>query len=317
MAPNYPLKVRSLRCSNPYDSTTYPTSLPSHRAQSEDSHQTRTERRPRPLITPQPIGVPVADSVTSGGFDPWKLFLSYSDLLGPRSPPQLPWWPRRQAETASMAREDHTLLHHHLSLRNSGFHHRWTSERVLPAESTTGTPLDSSVLAPPPGFVAVGGFMFNSTQSSNADSKHSLRNSPDRTSPITFNDPPAYIPRVLAITFALRSTIPANSRRIVNLAPSTAQTVTTLGLRNTSLRAGYDWELVAQAHQLPRTRWDRYQYVTLHVRSQIPRPGDNIDAALRTVFSGTTNGKDGTLIFYSRKRSQGRSPLSHPTLPRW
>ena len=46
------------------------------------------------------------------------------------------------------------------------------------------------------------------------------RNSPDRTFPTNSNDPPVSIPHVLAISFALRSTIPANPRPIVNLAPS-------------------------------------------------------------------------------------------------
>ena len=46
--PKLPTQGRSFRCPNTNDPTTHPTSLPSHRTQSKDTHQTRTKRRPRP-----------------------------------------------------------------------------------------------------------------------------------------------------------------------------------------------------------------------------------------------------------------------------
>ena len=85
--------------------------------------------------------------------------------------------------------------------------------------------------------------------------------------------------------------------------------ITTLGLRNTNLRARYDWEQAAQLTNylvVDGTVIKMTPYMSAH-KSAVA--GDNVDTALRTTLSAdTTNGKDGTLTFYGRNNLKDAVP---------
>ena len=149
--------------------------------------------------------------------------------------------------------------------------------------------------------------MFNSTQSGNAaiqtlSSKFSGQDISNQ-----FQRPASFYTACTGDKFRAAIDDPCQSTTNCQLGSLNAQTVASLGIRNTTLRAGYDWDLVAKLTNylvLDGTVINMTPYMSVHTS---PVSGDNIDTALRTVLSGK-NGKDGTLMFYSRSDLKAAVP---------
>ena len=306
MAPNYPLKFEASDV--PIPTTRRPTQLVSQATVRRAKTLTRPERSvaPVPLITPQPIGA--ADPVTSGGFDPWKVFsrivtfwvpgVLLSSIGGLHDKQKQQAW-----------REKMTLCFIIICLCGTVGFITVGLQNVFCPQNTDGTATRFISVGSTPGFVALGGFVFNSTQSSNADIQALSTKLSGQDISNNFQRPANFYTACAGLKFRAAIDDPCELATNCQLGALNTQTITTVGLRNTTLRAGYDWEQVAKLTNylvIDGTVLNMTPYMSVH-KSAIA--GDNVDTALRTIFSAdTTNGKDGTLIFYSRNDLKAAVP---------
>ena len=306
MAPNYPLKFEASDV--PIPTTRRPTQLASQATVRRAKTLTRPERSvaPVPLITPQPVGA--ADPVTSGGFDPWKVFsrivtfwapgILLSSLGGLNDKQKQQAW-----------REKITLCFIIICLCGTVGFITVGLQNVFCPQNTDGTATRFISVGSTPGFVAVGGFVFNSTQSNNADIQTLSTKLSGQDISNSFQRSANFYTACTGLKFRAAIDDPCELATNCRLGALNTQTITTLGLRNTSLRAGYDWEQVAKLANylvIDGTVLNMTPYMSVHTSGI---PGDNVDTALRTIFSGdTANGKDGTLIFYSRNDLKAAVP---------
>ena len=308
MASKHPLKVEVSDV--PIPTTRRPAQLVSQATVRRAKTLTRPERSvaPVPLITPQPIGVGVADTVNSGGFDPWKVLSRIITFWAPgvllSSVGGLNDKQKQQAW-----REKITLCFIISCLCGSVGFITVGLQNVFCPQSSDGTAARFISVGSTPGFVAVGGFIFNSTQSSNADIQTFSTRLSGQDISDQFQRSANFYTACTGLTFRAAIDDPCEVATNCQLGALNTQTLTTLGLRNTTLRAGYDWDQVSKLANylvLDGTVLNMTPYITVH-KSAIP--GDNVDAALRTILSGNPeNGKDGTLIFYSRNDLKAAVP---------
>ena len=308
MASNYPHKVEISDV--PIPTTRRPTQLASQATVRRAKTLTRPERSvaPVPLITPQPVGVGAADPVSSGGFDPWKLFSRVITFWAPgillRSLGGLDDKQKQQAW-----REKITLCFIIICLCGTVGFITVGLQNVFCPQSSDGSAARFIGVGLTPGFVAIGGFIFNSTQSSNADIQAFATKFSGQDISNSFQRPASFYTACAGLPFRAAIDDPCQIATNCQLGGLTTQTITSLGLRNTTLRAGYGWDQVANLTNylvIDGTVLNMSPYVAAH---KSPIPGDNIDAALRTVLTrDPTNGKDGTLIFYSRNDLKAAVP---------
>jgi len=308
MAPNYPLKVEVSDV--PIPTTRRPTQLVSRATVRRAKTLTRPERSvaPVPLITPQPIGVGTADPVISGGFDPWKIFSRVVTFWAPgvllSSIGGLHDKQKQQAW-----REKITLCFIIICLCGTVGFITVGLQNVFCPQNTEGTAARFISVGSTPGFVAVGGFIFNSTQSSNADIQALSTKLSGQDISNNFQRSANFYTACAGLTFRAAIDDPCEIATNCQLGALNTQTTTTLGLRNTTLRAGYGWDQVAGLANflvLDGTVLNMAPYMAVH-KSAVP--GDSIDTALRTILSSNPeNGKDGTLIFYSRNDLKAAIP---------
>lgn len=308
MASNYPLKVEISDV--PIPTTRRHTQLASQATVRRAKTLTRPERSvaPVPLITPQPAGVGAADPVGSGGFDPWKIFSRIITFWAPGVLlSSLGGLHDKQKQQAW--REKITLCFIIMSLCGTVGFITVGLQNVFCPQNSEGTAARFISVGSTPGFVAVGGFIFNSTQSSNADIQAFSTRLSGQDISNSFQRSANFYTACTGLTFHAAIDDPCEIATNCQLGALNEQTITTLGLRNTTLRAGYDWQQVAGLTDylvLDGTVLNMTPYMTAH-KSAIP--GDNVDTALRTVLSGSPeNGKDGTLIFYSRNDLKAAVP---------
>lgn len=113
----------------------------------------------------------------------------------------------------------------------------------------------------------------------------------------------ASYPACSGVRFRVAVDEPCSSATPCPLGPlNTTTTFQSLGLANTSLLVGYDWDQVAQFENyfvIDGAVLNMNPYMTLHPN---PIPTDNVDDALRTllVTQSGTSGRDGTRVFMSR-----------------
>jgi chitin synthase len=308
MAANYLHKVEASDV--PIPTTRRPTQLASQATVRRAKTLTRPERSvaPVPLITPQPAGVGAVDPVTSGGFDPWKIFsriltfwapgILLSSLGGLNDKQKQQAW-----------REKITLCFIIICLCGTVGFITVGLQNVFCPHSTDGTAARFISVGSTPGFVAVGGFMLNSTQSNNADVQTLATQLSGQDISNQFQRPASFYTACAGGTFHAATDDPCATATDCQLGVLNAPTFTTLGLRNTSLRAGYDWDQVARLTNylvIDGTVLNMTPYMTAH---KAALSGDNIDTALRSVLSSNPeNGKDGTLVFYSRNDLKAAVP---------
>ena len=306
MASNYPLKVEVSDV--PIPTTRRPTQLASQATVRRAKTLTRPERSvaPVPLITPQPIGIPVTDPAASGGFDPWKLFSRILTFWAPgpllRSIGGLNDKQKQQAW-----REKITLCFVIVCLCGTVGFITVGLQRVLCPQTNEGNEAKFISVGTTPGFVAIGGFMFNSTQSGNTDIQALSSKFSGQDVSNQFQRSASFYTACKGLTFHAATDDPCQSTTNCQLGTLNAQTVASLGLRNTTLKAGYDWDMVANLSNylvLDGTVINITPYMTAHTS---PVPSDNIDTALRAVLTGK-NGKDGTLMFYGRSDLRAAVP---------
>jgi len=308
MASRYPLKVEIADV--PIPTTRRPTQMASQATVRRAKTLTRPERSvaPVPLITPQPVGVGTADPVASGGFNLWKIFSRIVTVWAPgvllSSIGGLHDKQKQQAW-----REKISLCFIIMCLCGTVGFITVGLQNVFCPQNTDGTAARFVSVGTTPGFVAVGGFILNSTQSSNADIQTLSARLSGQDISNRFQRSASFYTACAGLTFRAATDDPCQTTTDCQLGALNAQTIASLGLRNTSLHAGYDWDQVAQLANylvIDGTVLNMTPYMTVH-RSAIP--GDSVDAALRTIFSGNPeNGKDGTLIFYSRDNLKAAVP---------
>ena len=308
MASNYPHKVEISDI--PIPTTRRPTQLVSQATVRRAKTLTRPERSvaPVPLITPQPVGVGVTDPVSSGGFDPWKLFSRVITFWAPgvllRSVGGLDDKQKQQAW-----REKITLCFIIICLCGTVGFITVGLQNVFCPQNSDGSAARFIGVGLTPGFVAIGGFVFNSTQSNNADIQAFATRFSGQDVSNSFQRSAGFYTACAGLNFRAAIDDPCQIATNCQLGVLSAQTTASLGLRNTTLRAGYGWDQVANLTNylvIDGTVLNMTPYVAAH---KSPIPGDNIDAALRTVLTrDPTNGKDGTLIFYSRNDLKAAVP---------
>lgn len=308
MASKYPIKVEASDV--PIPTTRRPTQLASQATVRRAKTLTRPERSvaPVPLITPQPAGAGVAEPVTSGGFDPWKLFSRIITFWAPGVLLSTVGGLRDKQKQQAW-REKITLCFIIVCLCGTVGFITVGLQNVFCPQNAEGTAARFISVGSTPGFVAIGGFIFNSTQSSNTDIQTLSTQLSGQDISNNFQRSANFYSACTGRTFRAAIDDPCEIATNCQLGVLNPQTITTLGLRNTTLRAGYDWAQVAKLTNylvLDGTVLNMTPYMTAH-KSAIP--GDNIDTALRTILSGNPdNGKDGTLIFYSRNDLKAAVP---------
>ena len=300
MASNYPIKVQISDV--PIPTTRRPTQLASQATVRRAKTLTRPERSvaPVPLITPQPAGVGTVDLVTSGGFDPWKVFSRIVTFWAPgfllSSVGGLNDKQKQQAW-----REKITLCLIIIWLCGTVGFITVGLQRVFCPQNTDGTVARFISVGSTPGFIAIGGFIFNSTQSSNADIQALSTKLSGQDISNDFQRSANFYTACTGLNFRAAIDDPCEIETNCQLGALNAQTIATLRLGNTTLRAGYDWDQVANLTNylvLDGTVLNMTPYMAVHTSAI---PGDNVDAVLRAILSGDPkNGKDGTLIFSSR-----------------
>lgn len=308
MASNRPLKVEVSDV--PIPTTRRPTQLVSQATVRRAKTLTRPERSvaPVPLITPQPAGVGTAEPVTSGGFDPWKIFSRIVTFWAPGVLlSSLGGLHDKQKQQAW--REKITLCFIIMSFCGTVGFITVGLQNVFCPQNTDGSAARFISVGTTPGFVAVGGFIFNSTQSGNADIQALATRLSGQDISNNFQRSASFYNACTGRTFRAAMDDPCEIATNCQLGALNAQTIATLGLRNTTLRAGYGWDQVAELTNylvIDGTVLNMSPYMAAH-KSAIPN--DNIDTALRAILSGNPkNGKDGTLIFYSRSDLKAAVP---------
>ncbi|EMD32115.1 glycosyltransferase family 2 protein [Gelatoporia subvermispora B] len=91
---------------------------------------------------------------------------------------------------------------------------------------------------------------------------------------------------------------------------NSSSTLSSLGLVNTSLIVGYDWDQVAALENyfvIDGAVLNMNSYMSLH---KLPIPSDDLDAAIRTMLQSTPggSGRDGTRLFYYRSDIRAAVP---------
>ena len=306
MASNYPLKVEASDV--PIPTTRRPTQLASQATVRRAKTLTRPERSvaPVPLITPQPLGVTAADPVTPGGFDPWKVFSRVVTFWAPGALlSSLGGLNDKHKQQAW--REKITLCFIIICLCGTVGFITVGLQHVFCPQNNDGTAARFVSVGSTPGFVAIGGFIFNSTQSGNTDIQALSSKFSGQDISNQFQRPANFYTACIGDKFHAATDDPCQSASNCQLGPLNTQTISSLGLRNTTLRAGYDWDQVAKLANylvLDGTVINMTPDMAVHTS---PVTGDNVDIALRAVLSGK-NGKDGTLIFYSRSDLKAAVP---------
>ena len=111
------------------------------------------------------------------------------------------------------------------------------------------------------------------------------------------------------LTFRVALDDPCSSVTPCPLPPLSQSTLQTLSINITDFLVGYSWDQVTALQDyfvLDGAVVNMSPYMGLHPN---PVPGDNVDAAIRTIMQGhATSGKDGTRLFYSRSDIQVAVP---------
>lgn len=175
-------------------------------------------------------------------------------------------------------------------------------QRVLcPSDSTDDTSRFSRK-GTVPGSVSVQGFLFKvspNSQPQNGINLLQLAQTPGQDVTTLFTRDAAQFHACSGLNFRVAQDAPCNSQSscpLSNLNSST--TFSSLGLTNTSLIVGYDWDQVAKLQNyfvIDGAVLNMNPYISLHPNAI---QGDNVDLALRTLLK--SNGNDGTRLFYNR-----------------
>lgn len=165
-----------------------------------------------------------------------------------------------------------------------------------------------------PSSVGIQGFLFRVSASSpttNGTSVPQLSSSDPGgdITPLFQRDVNSY-PACKGLNFRVAQDPPCNTQTSCSLPTISQTSLQTLGLTNSSLFVGYDWDQVAAKTNylvIDGTVLNMDPYMSLHPSAV---PGDDVDTALRTLLrtQSGASGKDGTRLFYGRSSLRSAVP---------
>ena len=152
------------------------------------------------------------------------------------------------------------------------------------------------------GTVGIQGFLFKVSSNSpttNGVNLLQLAQTPGQDITTLFSRDASQFHSCSGLNFRVAQDAPCSSASSCPLSSlNSSSTFSSLGLSNTSLIVGYDWDQVAALQNyfvIDGAVLNMNPYVSLHPNAI---QGDNVDLALRTLLKA--NGKDGTRLFYNR-----------------
>ncbi|THH29857.1 hypothetical protein EUX98_g4328 [Antrodiella citrinella] len=267
---------------------------------------TRPERgvAPAPLINPHGAHIPVGSTVPvtdDDSFDVWRLFshivsfwapdVLLENLGGLREPAVRQAWREKIALCFIISVLCGTV----------GFITIGLQKVLCPATASTLGKFSS--LGSDNGTLGVQGFLYNVTkipQVTGVDFPTLLKN-PGQDITTLFTRTAASYPSCAGLTFRAAAEDPCSgvSCPAGTLSPAT---LSSLGMVNTGLIVGYDWDQVANLKNyfvIDGAVLNMNSYMTLHPN---PIPGDSLDLAIRTVLTtNTQSGRDGTRLILFHK----------------
>ncbi|EIN11447.1 glycosyltransferase family 2 protein [Punctularia strigosozonata HHB-11173 SS5] len=277
---------------------------------------TRPERgvAPPPLIAPTTavstaspvLGTPLVQAGDEGGFDAWRLFTIVITFWAPsfllqsvgglKDKNAIHAWREKMALCIIIA-----VMCAVVGFATVGL------QKVLCPQTTAGSGHTShfSRLGSTSGTLGVAGWQFNvSNSKSTADVNFIQLAQKQAGQDITtlFTRDAKQFSKCGGLNYRIAVDEPCNSVTKCTLpALNASSTFTTLGLVNTSLVVGYDWDQVAALSSylvLDGAVLNLSPYLSLHPNAI---SGDAVDAALRTVLKtgNGKHGKDGTRLFYN------------------
>ncbi|KAI0344638.1 hypothetical protein BDW22DRAFT_1391487 [Trametopsis cervina] len=276
---------------------------------------TRPERSvaPVPLITPQSAPIPgtaaTAQPEASNDLDAWRIFsrvvtfwapgVLLRSLGGLKDKQMQQAWREKIALCFIIA-----ILCAVMGFLTVGF------QKVLCPESAQ-TAGRFSRIGTRPNTLGVQGFLFdvNKIPAVNGVNFQTLLKSPGQDITTYFQRDQSKYPACKGLSFPAASENPCAN----NACPLPTLSITTLnnlGLSNTSLVVGYDWDDVAKMNNylvLDGAVLNMNSYMSLHPN---PIPSDPVDAAIRTILQKLPgdSGKDGTRLFMFHPDTQSAVP---------
>lgn len=276
---------------------------------------TRPERSvaPVPLINPPSSLTPNASGLipagTLGGiFDPWRLFSRIITLWAPsflltsvggfKDKAMIQAWREKIALCFIIF-----ILCICVAFITVG-----TQKVLCPASSSTAL---YTLLGSVPGTLSIEGRMFNvSTSTSDGNDLPQLASQqPGQDITTFFARSASDFSACSDLSFHVATDDPCGYIASCPFGPLNSTTFSDLGLQETTMLLGYDWDQVAALHNyfvIDGAVLDMRSYLALH---PMPIPSDKVDLAIRTVFNQSANsGRDATRLFYSRSDIQSAVP---------
>ncbi|KAH8107803.1 glycosyltransferase family 2 protein [Cristinia sonorae] len=275
---------------------------------------TRPERSvaPAPLINPHGAHIPVGSSVPVSddtSFDAWRIFsrivtfwapdVLLENLGGLRDPNVRQAW-REKITLCFLI----TLLCAIVGFLTVGF------QKVL-CPDTAQTLGKFAPLGSVPQSLGIQGYLYNVTTIPQIDGANfqTLLKSPGQDITTLFQRSATGYANCKGFKFPAAAEDPC-AGVACPLGPLTNATITGLGLKNTGLVVGYDWDQVAKLANyfvLDGAVLNMNSYMTLHPN---PIPGDQLDRAIRTILTKTApqSGRDGTRLFTYHQETAAAVP---------
>lgn len=160
--------------------------------------------------------------------------------------------------------------------------------------------------------LGIHGTLFNTTHAVSPDVDFlSLSQTPGQDITTFFQRDAVSFPACKGLNFRVAADAPCSSATPCPLGPiNSTSTFQNLGLENSTLLVGYDWDQVAQLPNylvIDGAVLNMSPYMKLHPN---PIPTDKVDDALRTVLQtqSGTSGRDATRLFYNRAELRSAVP---------
>ena len=294
----------------PYDSSDVPIPTTRPPATSGTLRRAKTLTKPERSIAPVPLIKPTAPvapgpsvALNTDGWDAWTLFsrvvtfwapgVLLSSIGGLKEKAVQQAW-REKVSLCFIA----LILGALVGFATVGM------QRVLCPTDSTNQSASFSRKGSVANSLGIQGYMF--TVSSSTPSNLTTEATSDPGGDITpnFQRDAANFHSCTGLSFRVAVDEPCNSKTTCSLGNlNSTSTFSSLGLTNSSLVVGYDWDQVAALENyfvIDGAVLNMNPYMSLH-SSTIS--GDNVDTALRTILNeqSGTSGRDGTRLFYGRE----------------